>query len=100
MDAPERRVLKRYNIRTPLRFRTINLTGGSSDHFTEAMNVSPGIPFGDVGSAEDGDADRGDAKDARGSYRGRGVDDELHGARGASENAALSGWPSRIWDGD
>ena len=42
MDASERRVLKRYNIRTPLRFRTINLAGGSSDHFTETMNVSRG----------------------------------------------------------
>ena len=42
MDASERRVLKRYNIRTPLRFRTINLTGGNSDHFTEAINVSRG----------------------------------------------------------
>jgi hypothetical protein len=42
MDASERRVLQRYNIRTPLRFRTINLAGGSSDHFTETMNVSRG----------------------------------------------------------
>lgn len=42
MDASERRVLKRYNIRTPLRFRTINLTGDKSDHFTEAINVSRG----------------------------------------------------------
>ena len=40
MDASERRVLKRYNIRTPLRFRTIDLTGDKSDHFTEAINVS------------------------------------------------------------
>jgi hypothetical protein len=42
MDASERRVLKRYNIRTPLRFRTISLTGANSDHFTEAINVSRG----------------------------------------------------------
>jgi hypothetical protein len=42
MDASERRVLKRYNIRTPLRFQTINLAGGNSDHFTEAINVSRG----------------------------------------------------------
>ena len=42
MDTSERRVLKRYNIRTPLRFRTINLSGGNSDHFTEAINVSRG----------------------------------------------------------
>ena len=42
MDASERRVLTRYNIRTPLRFRTISLAGGSSDHFTEAINVSRG----------------------------------------------------------
>jgi hypothetical protein len=40
MDASERRVLTRYNIRTPLRFRTINLSGDRSDHFTEAINVS------------------------------------------------------------
>src|ERR1700755_1388894 len=42
MDASERRVLKRYNIRTPLRFRTIDLAGRNSDHFTEAINVSRG----------------------------------------------------------
>jgi hypothetical protein len=42
MDASERRVLTRFNIRTPLRFRTINLTGDKSDHFTEAINVSRG----------------------------------------------------------
>ena len=42
MDASERRVLTRYNIRTPLRFRTINLAGDRSDHFTEAINVSRG----------------------------------------------------------
>jgi hypothetical protein len=42
MDASERRVLKRYNIRTPLRFRTLNRAGGNSDHFTQAINVSRG----------------------------------------------------------
>jgi hypothetical protein len=42
MDASERRVLTRFNIRTPLRFRAINLTGDKSDHFTEAINVSRG----------------------------------------------------------
>ena len=42
MDGSERRILKRYNIRTPLRFRTINMTGDKSDHFTEAINVSRG----------------------------------------------------------
>ena len=42
MAASERRVLTRFNIRTPLRFRTINLTGDRSDHFTEAINVSRG----------------------------------------------------------
>src|SRR5579863_617951 len=42
MAASERRVLTRFNIRTPLRFRTINLVGDRSDHFTEAINVSGG----------------------------------------------------------
>jgi hypothetical protein len=42
MDASERRLLTRYNIRTPLRFRVLNLTGDQSDHFTEAINVSCG----------------------------------------------------------
>jgi hypothetical protein len=42
MDASERRILTRYNIRTPLRFRTVNLTGDKADHFTEAINVSRG----------------------------------------------------------
>jgi hypothetical protein len=42
MAASERRLLTRYNIRTPLRFRTINPTGDRSDHFTEAINISRG----------------------------------------------------------
>jgi hypothetical protein len=42
MNASERRLLTRYNIRTPLRFRTINLMGDNTDHFTETMNVSRG----------------------------------------------------------
>src|SRR5580700_6902906 len=42
MAASERRVLTRFNIRTPLRFRTTSLAGDRSDHFTEAINVSRG----------------------------------------------------------
>jgi hypothetical protein len=42
MDSSERRQLTRYNIRTPLRFRAINLTADQSEHFTEAINVSRG----------------------------------------------------------
>jgi hypothetical protein len=42
MDGSERRQLTRYNVRTPLRFRAINLTADKSDHFTEALNVSRG----------------------------------------------------------
>jgi hypothetical protein len=42
MANSERRQLPRYNIRTSLRFRAINLTADKSDHFTEALNVSRG----------------------------------------------------------
>src|ERR1700733_9188722 len=42
MDGSERRQLTRFNIRTPLRIRAINLTADKSDHFTEALNVSRG----------------------------------------------------------
>jgi hypothetical protein len=42
MDGSERRQLTRYNVRTPLRFRAINLIADKSDHFTEALNVSRG----------------------------------------------------------
>jgi hypothetical protein len=42
MDGSERRQLPRYPIRTPLRFRAMNLTADQSDHFTEAINVSRG----------------------------------------------------------
>jgi hypothetical protein len=42
MSSSERRQLTRYNIRTPLRFRAVNLTADKSDHFTEALNVSRG----------------------------------------------------------
>jgi len=38
----ERRHLERYRLRIPLRFRTINLAGDKSEHFTEALNVSRG----------------------------------------------------------
>jgi PilZ domain-containing protein len=38
----ERRQLTRYNVRTPLRFRAINVTADQSEHFTEALNVSRG----------------------------------------------------------
>ena len=42
MDGSERRQLTRFNIRTSLRFRAINLRADKSDHFTEALNVSRG----------------------------------------------------------
>jgi hypothetical protein len=42
MDGSERRQLTRYNVRTPLRFRAINLSADTSDHFTEASNISRG----------------------------------------------------------
>jgi PilZ domain len=42
MDSTERRQLNRYMIRTPLRFRAINLSADKCDHFTEAINVSRG----------------------------------------------------------
>jgi hypothetical protein len=42
MDGSERRILKRYNIRTPLRFRAIDLMDGKCVHFTQAINVSRG----------------------------------------------------------
>ena len=38
----ERRQLTRYNVRTPLRFRAINLMADHGEHFTEALNVSRG----------------------------------------------------------
>ncbi len=38
----ERRQVTRYNIRTPLRFRALNLAADKSEHFTEAMNISRG----------------------------------------------------------
>ena len=38
----ERRQLTRYNLRTPLRFRVLGLAADSSEHFTEALNVSRG----------------------------------------------------------
>jgi hypothetical protein len=40
--SSERRHLERYRLRIPLRFRTINLAGDKSEHFTEALNVSRG----------------------------------------------------------
>jgi hypothetical protein len=42
MSSSERRQLTRYNVRTPLRFRAVNLAADKSDHFTEALNVSRG----------------------------------------------------------
>ena len=42
MPTNERRQLERYRMRIPLRFRTINLAGDKSEHYTEAINVSRG----------------------------------------------------------
>jgi hypothetical protein len=42
MASSERRQLVRYNVRTPLRFRALNLPSDKSEHFTEAMNISRG----------------------------------------------------------
>jgi hypothetical protein len=38
----ERRGLTRYNLRTPLRFRALGVAVDTSEHFTEALNVSRG----------------------------------------------------------
>jgi hypothetical protein len=38
----ERRQLTRYNLRTPLRFRALGVAADTSEHFTEALNVSRG----------------------------------------------------------
>ena len=40
--AAERRQVTRYNMRTSLRFRAVNLASDTSEHFTEAMNISRG----------------------------------------------------------
>ena len=42
MDISERRHLKRYNLRTPLRFRAVGLAADKTEHFTEALNISRG----------------------------------------------------------
>lgn len=42
MKAAERRQLARYNLRTPLRFRALGVAVDTSEHFTEALNVSRG----------------------------------------------------------
>src|ERR1700675_2955527 len=42
MAPSERRHLERYRLRIPLCFRTINLAGDKSEHFSEAINVSRG----------------------------------------------------------
>ena len=42
MDISERRHLRRYNLRTPLRFRAIGLASDKTEHFTEVLNISRG----------------------------------------------------------
>jgi hypothetical protein len=42
MKDQERRRLTRYNLRTPLRFRALGVGADTSEHFTEALNVSRG----------------------------------------------------------
>jgi len=42
MAASDRRQLTRFNIRTPLRFRTVGLASDKTEHFTEALNISRG----------------------------------------------------------
>jgi len=38
----ERRQVARHSIRSPLRFRALNVAADLSEHFTEAMNISRG----------------------------------------------------------
>jgi hypothetical protein len=38
----ERRQVTRFNLRTSLRFRAANLSSDTSEHFTEAINISRG----------------------------------------------------------
>ena len=40
--SSERRQVARFNVRTSLRFRAVNLPSDKSEHFTEAINVSRG----------------------------------------------------------
>jgi PilZ domain len=40
--SSERRQVARFNVRTSLRFRAVNLPLDKSEHFTEAINVSRG----------------------------------------------------------
>jgi hypothetical protein len=40
--SSERRQVARHSIRSPLRFRALNVAADLSEHFTEAMNVSRG----------------------------------------------------------
>lgn len=42
MDSSERRQLVRYPLRTPIRFKATGIPADSSEHFTEALNVSRG----------------------------------------------------------
>jgi len=42
MSASERRQATRYPLRTPLRFRALELSADKSEHFTEALNISRG----------------------------------------------------------
>jgi PilZ domain len=42
VDISERRHLKRYNLRTPLRFRAVGLAADKTEHFTEVLNISRG----------------------------------------------------------
>jgi PilZ domain len=38
----ERRQIARFNLRTSLRFRAVDLAADKSEHFTEAINISRG----------------------------------------------------------
>ena len=42
LELSERRQLRRYNLRTPLRFRAVGLASDKSEHFTEVLNISRG----------------------------------------------------------
>lgn len=42
MDNSERRQIMRYALRTPIRFKAMDLAADKSEHFTEALNVSRG----------------------------------------------------------
>ena len=97
MAPSERRHLERFRLRVPLRFRPTGLASDTTEHFTEAINLSRGgfffVTSAPLQVGMPIEATLRMPIEVTGYTTGR---DSLQGSSGACEGGCLQRWPRRI----